>query len=317
MKKLLSLSGSFLTIMILAALILSSCATGPSPAELIRAQEQWNLEQMDLWRSFGFVKKEVQVDSDRIVYMDGGQGETVLLLHGFACNKEYRSFFAKYLTGEYHVVIPDLPGFGESTKRHEENYTIDNQMKRFGRFANALGLERFHLAGNSMGGTIAAVYAAKNLRRISTLALLDPWRLKTTKAGKSEMEAIDCLGIRSAGEMEKCDPYFFVKPPPSTEVFKKAFVAQAIAAKGYNEQILWQLFKEDFALEPFLPMIQAPVCIIWGDQDRICDVSGASVLEKGLKNHQTIILKDTGHFPMIGKPAETAEAYVNFLKNHS
>ncbi len=87
MKKLLSLSGSFLIVVILAALILSSCATGPPPAELIGAQEQWNLEQMDLWRSAGFVKKEVQVDSDRIVYMEGGQGETVLFMYGYACNK--------------------------------------------------------------------------------------------------------------------------------------------------------------------------------------------------------------------------------------
>jgi len=281
----------------------------------MRAQEQFNLMQMDLWGSAGMVKKEIQVDSDRIVYMEGGQGETVLLLHGFASNKDYWPLFAKYLTGDYRVVIPDLPGFGESTKRFEENYNIDNQVKRFDRFVTVLRLERFHLAGNSMGGTIAAVYVARNPQKISTLALFDPWRLKTAKVAKSEMKVIDCLGMRSVGDQEKCDRYFFVKPPPFTDDFRKAFVAQMMASKGYNEKIMWQLFREDLALEPFLSMIQAPVCIIWGDQDMICDVSGASVLEKGLKNHQTVILKDTGHLPMIERPAETAEAYINFLKN--
>jgi pimeloyl-ACP methyl ester carboxylesterase len=62
-------------------------------------------------------------------------------------------------------------------------------------------------------------------------------------------------------------------------------------------------------------MIQAPVLIIWGDRDRILDVSGASVLDKGLKNHQTVIMKETGHVPMMEKPAETAAAYMSFLKN--
>src|SRR5208337_2543477 len=84
--------------------------------------------------------------------------------------------------------------------------------------------------------------------------------------------------------------------------------------RKFNEKIGWDLFQEGFALEPFLPMILAPVCIIWGDHDRILDVSGASILEKGLKNHQTVIMKDTGHVPMMEKPPETAAAYMNFLK---
>ncbi len=62
-------------------------------------------------------------------------------------------------------------------------------------------------------------------------------------------------------------------------------------------------------------MIQAPALIIWGGHDRIIDISSVPILEKGLKNHQTVILKDTGHIPMTEKPAETAAAYINFLKN--
>jgi pimeloyl-ACP methyl ester carboxylesterase len=88
-----------------------------------------------------------------------------------------------------------------------------------------------------------------------------------------------------------------------------------MADRKFNEKIGLDLFHEAFALEPSLPMIQAPVLIIWGDHDKILDVSGASVLEKGLKNHRTVIMKETGHVPMMEKPLETAAAYMSFLKD--
>ena len=67
-------------------------------------------------------------------------------------------------------------------------------------------------------------------------------------------------------------------------------------------------------LAPYLPRIQAPVIIIWGDTDKILDVGGVSVLEKNLKNYKTVIMKDTGHIPMLERPRETASHYVGYLK---
>ena len=60
-------------------------------------------------------KKEVQVDGKKIVYLVGGEGEKLLLLHGFGANKDHWTAFAKYSKG-YHLVIPDIPGFGESSQ---------------------------------------------------------------------------------------------------------------------------------------------------------------------------------------------------------
>ena len=267
--------------------------------------------------SAGLVRKEIQVDSHRIVYLEGGHGESVLLLHGFSANKDNWSHFSKRLTGNYHVIIPDLAGFGESTKRFDENYSIDSQERDLDRLVEVLKLERFHLAGNSMGGTIAAVYAARFPQRIWTLALLAPGGLKTAKKSKFSRQVrkgVNPLKIDSPDDLEKAIGFLFVKPPSIPGPFKKALVARARADREFNAKIMKDLLDEGLILEPYLPMIQVPVCIIWGDKDRILDVSGASVLEKGLKNHQTVIMKETGHVPMMEKSAETAEAYMSFLK---
>jgi abhydrolase domain-containing protein 6 len=69
-------------------------------------------------------------------------------------------------------------------------------------------------------------------------------------------------------------------------------------------------------LRPYLPQIRAPVLIIWGDGDRILDVGGVSVLEKNLNNYKTVIMKKTGHTPMLEKPQETASYYTGYLKGN-
>lgn len=107
----------------------------------------------------------------------------------------------------------------------------------------------------------------------------------------------------------------FVKPPSIPGPFMKIMAAQAISQREFNEKIGNDVRTEHLSLETSLPLIQAPVLIIWGDTDKITDVSGVPILEKGLKTYKTIIMKDTGHLPMIEKPEETNKSYINFLKN--
>ena len=78
----------------------------------------------------GLTEKTVQVDDHRIVYLEGGRGETVLLVHGFGAEKDNWVLFAKYLTPIYRVVIPDLAGFGESSRISEASYDIMSQAAR-------------------------------------------------------------------------------------------------------------------------------------------------------------------------------------------
>ncbi|MDR3566607.1 MAG: alpha/beta hydrolase [Syntrophobacteraceae bacterium] len=315
MKKRISFSGLILFITFFAAFFLSSCATGPTADEL-RTKELFNRAEKKWWRLAGLAKMAISVDGDSIVYLEGGKGETVVLLHGFADSKDAWVDFAKPLTRSYHVVIPDLPGFGESTKRLYENYNIDRQVGRLDRFVEALGQKRFHLAGNSMGGAIAAVYAARFPRKVITLALLDPMGVVALK--------IPPRVIETTGDYEKMLPHLFFRTPHLPEPFRKtmtkesfeeAMVARFKAARRYNEIIWLDLAREDLSLGSFLPAIKAPVLIVWGDHDGIFDVSGASILAKGLKDHRTVILEDTGHLPMTEKPAQTAAAYGNFLQS--
>lgn len=276
--------------------------------------------------SAGLTKKEIQADDHKIVYLEGGKGQTILLLHGFAANKDNWIRFAKYLTSDYHVVIPDIPGFGESSQITSENYTAENQMRRIDRFTETLKLDRFHLAGNSMGGMLAALYGAKYPQKVLTLALLAPSGVGSPNPSEVVIllqKGTNPLLTGNAEDFDRLLKLCFVKPPFIPSQFKKVLAADAAAHRDFNKKIFGDMYgnltKEELSarenfLKPYLPQIQAPVLVIWGDTDKVLDVGGVAVLEKNLKNYQTVIMKDTGHTPMLEKPQETASYYVGYLK---
>jgi len=277
-------------------------------------------------RYAGLAKKEIQIDDHKIVYLEGGKGQTILLLHGFGANKDNWIRFAKYLANDYHVVIPDIPGFGESSQIQNENYAAENQLKRIDWFTEVLKLERFHLAGNSMGGMLAGMYGAKYPQKVLTLALLAPGGVGSPSPSEVAIllqKGTNPLLTGNTGDFDRLIKLCFAKPPFIPSQFKKVLAADAVAHRDFNKKI-WDdmlgnltkeaLFARENLLKPYLPQIQAPVLIIWGDTDKILDVGGVSVLEKNLKNYQTVIMKDTGHTPMLEKPQETASYYLSYLK---
>jgi len=274
----------------------------------------------------GLVKNEIQVDDHKIVYLEGGKGQAVLLLHGFGGNKYLWIRFARYLTGDYHVVIPDIAGFGESSQMPQETYDAETQVKRTDRFMQELKLEKFHVAGNSMGGLLAARYGATYPEKVMTLSLLAPAGVDSPKPSAMALllqKGTNPLLAGSSDEYERLLNLCFVKQPFIPSQFKKLLVADAIAHRKFDEKIWNDMklhrasdgsFSPESLLDSFLPKIQAPVLIVWGDADRILDVGGAAVLEKKLKNCRTVVMKETGHMPMLEKPKEAASLYVGFLK---
>jgi len=266
-------------------------------------------------RSADLVKKEVQVDDHRIVYLEAGKGETVVLLHGFALNKDAWLAFAKYLKG-YHLVIPDISGFGESSQVPTDSYDLESQVKRLDRFTEVLQLDKFHMAGQSMGGALTATYGAKHTKKVITLALMDPAGAPSQKKSEYFMQleqGNNLLFADNAKDYDELLALIFVKPPSIPAPFKKILVADMAAHTEFNKKIWKDWQPEQYSLAPILPLIQAPVLIIWGAQDKIVDIGGVAFLEKNLKTFRTVIMKDTGHAPMMEKPEETANAYLSFL----
>lgn len=268
-------------------------------------------------RAAGLEVRRVSVEDHEIAYLDGGRGEVVILLHGFGAEKDNWTRFAGYLTPHYRVVALDLPGFGDSSFREGASYRIADQARRVAAFADALGIARFHLAGNSMGGQIAGQVAVLFPERVVSLILVDCTGVRSPKTSDLELAIrrgeLNPLMVTSVTEFDTRMKYLFVREPEIPGFIKRVLVAQARQRSSRHATILAQTTPEVEALEPELGRIRARTLILWGEMDRMRDVSSVSVLQSGIPGAATVILRACGHVPMSERPEETATHVLQFL----
>jgi abhydrolase domain-containing protein 6 len=265
----------------------------------------------------GLTKKEIKIDDHTIVYLEGGKGPAILLLHGYTANKDNWLSFAPYLTKDYHVVIPDIPGYGESSMIEKDSYDLSNQISRLHKFAQAIDLKKFHITGNSMGGFYAGTYAVRYPDEIISVGLFDAggvMPLEKSVVIKMMEKGVNPLVLKDNNDWPRLMALAFVNPPSLPSPIRKVMIKTALDNSKFYEKEMKELGPDLLSLEKELPNIKAPALILWGDQDKILDVSSVPVFEKGLKNHKTVIIKDCGHLPMMEKPQETASQYLEFIK---
>jgi abhydrolase domain-containing protein 6 len=88
----------------------------------------------------------------------------------------------------------------------------------------------------------------------------------------------------------------------------------AVKNRPFNHKIEEDIRAVPVELEPNLGRIKARTLILWGDDDRILDMSAVKVFERGIADHKTVIMKQCGHTPMLERPEEAAKHYLEFLK---
>ena len=270
----------------------------------------------------GLTYKSVVIDDETWHYLEGGpaDADVLLLLHGFGGDKDNWTRFSKYLTGSYRVIAPDLPGFGYSTKHADWDYSMTPQRSRMNEFVEALGLEKFHIAGNSMGGYLAAVYSHKYPAQVRSLALFNNAGINAPN--ESDMQRLVAKGKNpliadSLAEYDELLNFVAHKkiflPWPIRGVFARGVMKQAELNRTIFDSIQGDLSSD---LESVLVDIEKPILVLWGEYDRVLDVSSVDVMTPLLPQADVVIVKDTGHLPMIERPAETAEHYLKFMENN-
>ena len=264
----------------------------------------------------GLERRETTLpDGTRFVYLEGGHGEPLLLLHGFGANKDNFVQIAPYLTDHYHLIIPDLIGFGESDKPPQANYGPDTQADRLHALLKALSINgRVNVGGNSMGGMIALQYGLRHKSETASLWLLDPAGMNSAPetefmkvalhAGKNPFE------IHNADDLAVILGKAFAKPPfipgPILEVQAREF----IASKVIQDKVFADVMKVD--TEKAVAGLAVPALIVWGDHDQFVHPAGAEILHRLLPNSQVVMMPNIGHIPMMEAPAKTAGDYISF-----
>jgi abhydrolase domain-containing protein 6 len=267
--------------------------------------------------SSGLKRHTVQVGDHRVVYSAGGHGDPAVLLHGFGASADSWNRFAKPLTKHYRVIAPDLPGWGASTRVETASYGYSAQVERLHQFLSQLQLGRIHLIGHSMGGFLASAYAARYPNEVITLGLIAPHGMvepEPSELARSVAQGDNWLVASTPQEFDRLLNKVFTKRPYTPKSVLRYLANHTIRNSAKSSRIFEEMQTNAPLLAERLPKILAPTLIIWGDQDRVLHVSCADLFNQGIKNSEVLVIRGSGHMPLVENARACATAWLAFVE---
>lgn len=242
---------------------------------------------------------------------------TVVMVHGFTGSKENWYPLAERLGGHYRLVIPDLPGWGESQRLDGADYGFKAQAARLAAFLREVRRDGSPvvLLGHSMGGGIVAITAADHPELVARLGLIDAAgvRFRDNVFGTEVLAGKNPFAVQDAASLQRyLDTVFHdrttqpVIPWPASQ----AVIDWRIAQAPFEQQVLDRIGRSD---ERFLPgeraaLIRQPALLLWCRQDRVIDPSAMALYAEKMPQAMLISLDGCGHMSIIEKPDDVAAA---------
>jgi 4,5:9,10-diseco-3-hydroxy-5,9,17-trioxoandrosta-1(10),2-diene-4-oate hydrolase len=257
----------------------------------------------------------------RIHYLDEGSGPVVVFLHGSgngACG--YSNFKGNYpalVKAGYRVIVPDLIGYGYSDKPDNVEYPLAFFIECVKQTLDLIGVTKYTLVGNSLGGAIALGFALTHPLNVERLVLMAP-------GGVSDMpEYLAMPGMAAMFQLfGSTEP---VTPARMKDFFRKAFVvnpdvvtdelvAERLALmKMQNPQVIKTMKVPN--LTERLPEIKTPTLALWGLNENMMPEVGILRLAKGLPNCRMVLVPNCGHWVMMEHRELFNRTVLDFLKN--
>ena len=261
--------------------------------------------------------RELEAAGLRLRYLTLGEGDSVpvLLLHGFGADLNAWMFTQPALADGRQVIALDLPGHGGSGKQLDRA-DAESLAAIVEHALNALGIERLHLVGHSMGGGIAISFAVREPERVATLTLI------SSAALGPEINAAFIDGfVRAARRREAIEALNLLVHDPA--LVSRTMIEDVLRYKrldGVPEALA--AFAEEWfpggrqraVLGDAVAVLKLPVQIIWGREDRIIPVAHAEALASRVPVH---ILEQTGHLPHMEKAGEVNRLIKRLIENQA
>jgi len=262
----------------------------------------------------------------RLSILEAGDGPAVIAIHGLGATKGSFLPTVAALADRFHVIAPDLPGFGDSDKPVAAPYDARYFAEAIIDLMDALDLDRAHVVGNSLGGRIALELALREPDRVGRLVLLAPsmaWRRQRTWAPLLRFVRPE-LGLVQITPRPIVQAIVHHLIPRADEgwtaagvdEFLRAYMTPAGRAAFYAAARHIYLEAPDGAqgFWPRLRGLRPEALFVWGRRDTLVPIAFARHVTDALPRARHLEL-DCGHVPQVERPRETHAAIRAFLRS--
>jgi pimeloyl-ACP methyl ester carboxylesterase len=266
----------------------------------------------------------LDTDAGRISTAQAGGGPTVIAIHGLGASKASFLPTLEALADDFRVVAMDLPGFGDSDKPLGAPYHAPFFARAVVALLDALGEDRAHLIGNSLGGRVALEVGLRYPERVERLGLLAPslaWRRPRKWAGPLRYVRPE-LGLLPHTPQRVVRAIVDSVVPGASDgwtaagidEFLRAFLTPRGRAAFYAtaRQIYLEEPEGDKGFWTRLAGLEPDALFIWGRQDRLVPIAFARHVSETAPGARHLEL-NCGHVPQLERPAQTHRALIDFL----
>jgi pimeloyl-ACP methyl ester carboxylesterase len=273
----------------------------------------------------------VDVDGQPIFYAEKGSGPALILLHGGGPGASGMSNYARNvdaLAAHHRVIVPDMPGYGRSTKRLDQSDPFGALAAAMRGLLDVLDVPTAHLIGNSYGGSAALRLAMDAPERVGKLVVMGPGGIGTTR-GLPTAGLKSLLGYYGGDGPSRDKLARFIRtylvydgnsvPNDLVDVRYAASLDPEVIANPplRRPSGLTTLWRMDLTRDPRLTHVQAPTLVLWGRDDKVNKPSGGPLLQRILPNAELVMTSRTGHW-MQWERAELFNGLVlEFLRTES
>jgi 4,5:9,10-diseco-3-hydroxy-5,9,17-trioxoandrosta-1(10),2-diene-4-oate hydrolase len=273
----------------------------------------------------------VRVGARRIAVTDCGTGDPVVLLHGGGPGASGMSNYARNvdaLAQWFRVIVPDLPGYGRSSKNLDQSDPFGDLAAAVGGLLDALGIDRAHLVGNSYGGAAALRLAVERPDRIGRMVLMGPGGIGTTRRPPTPgLKRL--LGYYGGEGPTRAKLERFIREDlvydgarVSAEMIEERYRASLDPEVVANPPLrrpagLRTLLRMDLTRDPRLSRLITPTLVLWGAEDRVNRPSGGRMLADRMPNCDLYLIARTGHWVQWERPELFNAITVAFLSEES
>lgn len=258
-------------------------------------------------------EKTLTLDGHKIRYLEEGNSEKILLLiHGLGASAERWNLVLSKFAKNYHVIIPDLIGFGYSDKPMVD-YTIDYFSDFISNFVKKLDIDHLSIIGSSLGGQIAAEFACQNNSKVEKLVLISPSGIMKHTTPALDAYIMAALYPNSDSALHAFEMMSGNKNIDENTV--NGFVERMKLPKAKMAFMSTLLGLKDAKIPPSkLSSILSPSLIVWGENDPVIPIKYAQSFVSGINDCRFVKMLDCGHTPFVERPDEFYAIVSDFLE---